>query len=58
MASEPAPLGAVREPVSPVGILLVVLDRGRAVEDASLREGPLGAPEARFLLDKSGSLTF
>lgn len=48
--------GVIREPASPVGILLVVLERGRVDEDASLgkllpplRVGPLGAPEARFL---------
>ena len=46
--------GIAREPA--VGILLVVLERGRVDKDASLgrlfpplRVGALGAPEARFL---------
>ena len=48
--------GVIREPASPVGILLVVLERGRVDKDASLgklfpplRVGALGEPEARFL---------
>jgi hypothetical protein len=49
--------GAMRDPGSPVGILLVVLDRGRVDDEASLgrlllavlRTGPFGAPEVRFL---------
>lgn len=56
IAIEPVPPGAIRAPASPVGMLLVVFDRGRAADAASLgrpdpplREGPLGAPDARFL---------
>lgn len=48
--------GVIREPGSTVGILLVVLERGRVDKDASLgklfpplRVGALGAPDARFL---------
>jgi len=56
---DPIPIrfpGVMRDPASPVGILLVVLDRGRADNEASLgrllaalRTGPFDAPEVRFL---------
>lgn len=48
--------GVIRDPARPVGMLLVVLDRGLEEDEASLgrlvppfRVAPLGAPEVRFL---------
>lgn len=54
---DPIPTRLPGDPGSPVGILLVVLDRGRVDDEASLgrllpavlRTGPFGAPEVRFL---------
>jgi len=47
---------AIREPAGPLGIILVVLDRGLVDDEASLgkfppplRAVPFGVPEARFL---------
>lgn len=54
--------GDNREPGSAKGVLLVVDERGRVEDEASfgstelfLRVPELGAPEARFLRDKSPS---
>jgi hypothetical protein len=61
----PAPIrlpGDKREPGGARGVLLVVDERGRVEEEASLgsteflRAPALGAPEARFLKDKKRRL--